>query len=196
MKFLADRSLGRLSRWLRILGCDTAYWRAGADRAFLRAAEREGRVALTRRKDVLARQHPGVVLFVESDRVEDQIAEVLRTLNVKPDPGAFFTICLECNVTLGSVSKEDARSRVPDYVYQTQQEFRICPACRRVYWPGTHRARAMETLRRILKLDADGAKGRNGSEGKRVRGRGCPTFLPSNPLAFCFFRLRSLEGRP
>lgn len=150
MKFLADRSLGRLSRWLRILGCDTAYWRAGADRAFLRAAEREGRVALTRRKDVLARQHPDTVLFVESDRVEDQIAEVLRKLNVKPDPDAFFTICLECNVRLIEMPRDEVRPEIPDYVYRTQQAFRRCPQCGRTYWPGTHRERAMAVLQKIL----------------------------------------------
>ena len=57
-----------------------------ADRSFLRKAEREGRVVLTRRKDVLARQHPGIVLFVENDRVEDQIVEVLEKLDLKPEP--------------------------------------------------------------------------------------------------------------
>ncbi len=155
MKFLVDRSLGRLSRWLRMLGFDTEYWRGEADRSFLLAAEREGRAALTRRRDVLARQHPGVVLFVESDRVADQIPEVLRKLNVKPDPGAFFTICLACNFPLTPAGRDEVRDRIPDYVYRTQREFRFCPGCKRVYWPGTHRARAMETLRRILKLDAN-----------------------------------------
>ena len=87
MKFLADSSLGRLSKWLRILGYDTVYWRGEADRAFLRKAEREGRAVLTRRKDVLARQHPGLVLFVENDRVEDQLVEVLGKLDLKPESG-------------------------------------------------------------------------------------------------------------
>jgi hypothetical protein len=90
---------------------------------------------------------------VESDRVEDQIPEVLRKLNVKPDPGAFFTICLECNVTLGPVDREDVRERIPEYVYRTQWEFRLCTGCGRVYWPGTHRERAMAMLERILGLD-------------------------------------------
>ncbi len=173
MKFIADRSLGRLSRWLRMLGFDTAYWRGEADRAFLRASEPEGRAVLTRRRDVLARQHPGIVLYVESDRVEDQVAEVLRKLNVKPNPGAFFTICLECNVPLHEVSRDEVRSEIPDYVCRTQREFTRCPGCKRVYWPGTHRERALETLRRILKVDANGSTGKNGSEGKegkRVRG--------------------------
>lgn len=153
MKFLADSSLGRLSKWMRLLGYDAVYYRGGADRNFLRKAEREGRAVLTRRKDVLARQHPGIVLFVEHDRVEDQIVEVLRKLNVKPDPDAFFTVCLECNVSLNPAGRDEVRDRVPDYVYRTQQEFRFCPGCGRVYWPGTHRERTMAMLRRILGSD-------------------------------------------
>ena len=154
MKFLADSSLGCLSKWLRILGYDTLYWRGEADRAFLCKAEREGRAVLTRRKDVLARQHPGFMLFVENDRIEDQLVEVLGKLNLTPQPEAFFTICLQCNMSLCEVLRDAVRSRIPDYIYQTQREFRLCPGCGRVYWPGTHRERASEKLRRILGTDA------------------------------------------
>lgn len=150
MKFLADSSLGRLSRWLRILGHDTAYWRGDADRGFLRMAEKEGRVALTRRRDVLDRQHPGTVLFVENDRVEEQIVEVVTRLDLPLRPETFFTICLECNVPLVEATRDEVRQGIPDYVYRTQQTFRRCPGCERVYWPGTHRARAMAVLRKIL----------------------------------------------
>jgi len=150
MKILADSSLGRLSKWLRILGYDTAYHREEADRSFLRKAEQEGRAVLTRRKDVLKRNHSGIVVFVENDRVEDQIGEVLGKLGLAPRPEAFFTICLECNVALKKVTRDEVRSEVPDYVYRTQLDFRRCPGCGRVYWPGTHRMRALSTLMRIL----------------------------------------------
>lgn len=170
MKFLADPSLGRLAKWLRMIGCDTAYWRGEADRCFLLAAEREGRVVLTRRKDIIGRQHPGVTLFVENDRVEDQLGEVIGKLGLVPDPGSFFTVCLECNVPLQRVRPDEIRDRVPEYVYRTQRAFRLCPGCGRVYWPGTHRERALGTLRRILRLNANSLTDRDGSEGKRVRG--------------------------
>jgi hypothetical protein len=150
MNFLADSSLGRLSKWLRILGYDTVYWRAEADRSFLRQAESEGRAVLTRRKNVLARQHPGIVLFVENDRVEDQIVEVLGKMDLRPDPGKLFTLCLRCNEPLKSAAPEEVRPIVPDHVFRTQKEFRSCPKCHGVYWPGTHRERAMKTLARLL----------------------------------------------
>jgi len=150
MKFLADSSLGRLSKWLRILGYDTVYCRGDADRIFLRKAEKEGRAVLTRRKDVLARQHPGIVLFVESDRVEGQLVEVLGKLGLKPEPENLFTLCLRCNESLKEAKPEEVRSLVPDYVFRTQSEFRMCPGCGGVFWPGTHRNRAMKTIARLL----------------------------------------------
>jgi len=153
MKFLADSSLGRLSKWLRILGYDTLYWRVEADRSFLRMAEKEGRAVLTRRKDVLARQHPGIVLFVENDRIEDQIVEVLGKLGLRPEPDRLFTVCLRCNEYLKEAKLEEVRPLVPEYVFRTQSDFRVCPKCHGVYWPGTHRERAMAMLERILGLD-------------------------------------------
>jgi uncharacterized protein with PIN domain len=151
MKFLADSSLGRLSKWLRILGYDTVYCRGDADRIFLRKAEKEGRAVLTRRKDVLARQHPGIVLLVESDRVEGQLVEVLGKLGLKFEPKNLFTLCLRCNESLEEANPEEVRPLVPDYVFRTQSEFRMCPGCGGVFWPGTHRARVLAVLQRVLK---------------------------------------------
>jgi uncharacterized protein with PIN domain len=150
MKFLADSSLGRLSKWFRLLGYDTVYWRGEADRSFLRKAEREGRAVLTRRKDVLARQHSGLVLFVENDRVENQIEEVLEKLDLQPEPEKLFTLCLRCNESLREAAPDEVRSLVPEYVFRTQSEFRVCTGCGGVFWPGTHRERALSTLRRLL----------------------------------------------
>ena len=150
MKFLADSSLGRLSKWLRILGYDTVYYWGDADRIFLRKAEREGRAVLTRRKDVLARQHPGLVLFVENDRVEDQLVEILGKLDLKPEPENLFTLCLRCNESLKAAKPEEVRSLVPEYVFRTQRDFRVCPGCGGVFWPGTHRDRALSVLQRVL----------------------------------------------
>ena len=159
MKFLADSSLGLLSKWLRILGYDTVYWRGEADRSFLRKAERAGRAVLTRRKDVLARQHPGLVLFVENDRVEVQIEEVLEKLDLRPEPENLFTLCLRCNESLKAAKPEEVRSVVPEYVFRTQKEFRVCPGCGGVFWPGTHRDRAMKTMARLLESDMPEAPG-------------------------------------
>ncbi|MGC9977376.1 MAG: Mut7-C RNAse domain-containing protein, partial [Syntrophales bacterium] len=64
VKFIADTNLGKLVKWLRILGYDTILHRGKADRNFLKKAEREGRVVLTRKKDMARRQFSGKVVTV------------------------------------------------------------------------------------------------------------------------------------
>ena len=54
--------------------------------------------------------------------------------------------CLRCNQPLLEIDPEEARSRVPPWVARTQQEFRCCPECGRIYWPGTHASRMRERL--------------------------------------------------
>ena len=73
MKFITDTNLGKLAKWLRILGYDTVSYRGEADRNFLRKAEREGRVVLTRKKDMAARQFSGKLVTVGSDHVQEQL---------------------------------------------------------------------------------------------------------------------------
>jgi uncharacterized protein with PIN domain len=90
------------------------------------------------------------VLFVENDRVENQIEEVLEKLDLQPEPEKLFTLCLRCNESLKDANPEEVRPLVPDYVFRTQSEFRMCPGCGGVFWPGTHRARALAVLQRVL----------------------------------------------
>ena len=85
-RFVADRNLGKLAKWLRILGYDTLYDRGDADQDFLRRAAEDGRIALTRKRDLARLTHPGSLVVVKADRVEAQIGEVLKALDLQPDP--------------------------------------------------------------------------------------------------------------
>jgi len=147
VRFITDRSLGRLSKWLRLLGYDTVYYRGEADRTFLRKAEKEGRVVLTKKRDLAGRSHPGRMLILREDRVGDQIGEVLSELSIQPDPAAMFRRCLLCNEGLEEVTPERVAGVIPDYVLRHGRDFRRCPRCGKVFWPGTHRARAIQFLR-------------------------------------------------
>ena len=147
VRFITDRSLGRLSRWLRLLGYDTVYYRGEADRAFLRMAEKEGRVVVTKKRDLAGRSHPGPMILLREDRVGDQIREVLSQLSIQPDPAVMFRRCLLCNEYLEEVAPESVAGVVPDYVLRQGRDFKRCPRCGRVFWPGTHRDRAIQFLR-------------------------------------------------
>lgn len=147
VRFTADRNLGKLSKWLRILGYDTMYDRGEADRTFLRKAGDEGRIALTRKRSLARLPQPGRLVVVNADRVGVQIGEVLKELALEPDPAKRMTRCLRCNAPLEEASNERVAGQVPAYVLETCTQFRICRSCGRVYWPGTHPRRVEEYLR-------------------------------------------------
>ncbi len=146
-RFVADRNLGKLAKWLRILGYDTLYERGCADRDFLRRAEEDGRIALTRKRDLAHLTQPGSLVVVKADRVEAQIGEVLKELGKEPDPARRMTRCLHCNAPLEEVPKASVEGLVPAYVYEVSTQFRRCPRCGKIFWPGTHSRHVEEYLR-------------------------------------------------
>jgi uncharacterized protein with PIN domain len=131
---LVDAMLGRLARWLRLLGYDAAYWRDGSDEELMAAARVEGRQIVTRDRALAGRR--GLrALLVAAESLDEQIAEVQAALGGHPEP---FTRCPECNGALADLPHAAARDLVPPYVWHTQSQFRRCPGCGRVYWKGTH----------------------------------------------------------
>ena len=139
--------VGTLAKWLRILGYDTCYDPAMDDHQLVRLARAEGRVLLTRDRELARR--PGLnTVFVNAESLEAQIGQVLTELELEPDRS--FSRCPVCNEQLAEVDREVARRRVPKYVAQTQESFRACPGCQRIYWRGTHWQQMDEQLARIL----------------------------------------------
>ncbi|MCK4680254.1 Mut7-C RNAse domain-containing protein [bacterium] len=147
--FIADAMLGRLARALRMLGLDTQYRPDIDDNELKMTALREGRVILTRDREVADTSLPVTVLLVESDHVEEQLLQTARAFRIAPG-GRLFSRCLICNVEVEDVEKCEVRERVPEYVYETQERFSRCPSCGRIYWAGTHVERAREWLERVL----------------------------------------------
>ena len=135
-RFIADVMVGRLARWLRILGFDVLYSNRYADDEIIAVARNEGRVVLTRDNGLFRRLQPGEGMFIDHDDYDSQVAQVLA--GYPADRFELLSRCAECNNPLDRVDREEVFLRVPPYVYLTQQEFAECSACRRVYWRGTH----------------------------------------------------------
>lgn len=127
--------LGTLAKWLRILGYDTLYDPALDDHQLVRLARAENRVLLTRDRQ-LARRRGVRILLVAGEHLDDQIREVLVDLQLAPDRS--FSRCPVCNELLEIMDHAAAQAKVPAYVAQTQESFKHCPSCRRIYWRGTH----------------------------------------------------------
>jgi len=138
MRFLATRELGRLTRWLRLLGFDTAYAKQEESPVdlFIRSVW-EGRVLLTRQR-VLTRRHGIRYLWVKSDQVREQLKQILREAGSPPEKEALFSRCLNCNTLLKRVEKDLVSTRVPPFVLKTVEDFVLCPTCDQIFWPGTH----------------------------------------------------------
>ena len=142
--FAVDTMLGRLARWLRILGHDAAYGPHLHGPSLVACARREGRMILTRDTRLVRDRHCPPHVFVTSDRFRDQLREVSAVVPLARD--AAFTRCVECNEALVAVDRTSVHTRVPPYVFETQTRFWTCPACARVYWPATHHARMRAEL--------------------------------------------------
>jgi methionyl-tRNA formyltransferase len=146
VRFLADAMLGRLATWLRVLGYDAEYDRR-EDAVLVERARREHRILLTRDTRLLRRRDLPGHLFIRSDRVRDQLRELLVALDLPVRGGG--RRCLRCNVALEARAREAVRGRVPDFVWASQQVFWGCPRCGRIYWAGTHRQRMDEAIRAL-----------------------------------------------
>lgn len=148
LRFLADCNVGRLARWLRVLGYDAVYEPLLPDAQIVARALAEGRVLLTRDADMMQRKviAGGAVraLLLRNDRVQDQVRQVLTELALEPVQP--LSRCLDCNAELEPRAKAAVAGRLPPYVYATQERFSECPQCARVFWPGTHWERMRERI--------------------------------------------------
>jgi uncharacterized protein len=138
LRFVADAMLGRLAKWLRILGYDTLYDPSWDDARLVRLARSEDRVLLTRDLE-LARRKGACIVVIRSENLAEQLRQLQGQLTVSDV--ALMTRCPVCNDLLESISKDQAWGQVPPYIFVTQNEFRLCPTCNRFYWRGSHWAR-------------------------------------------------------
>jgi uncharacterized protein len=147
-RFLADSNVGRLARWLRVLGYDAVYEPVLPDAQVVARARAEARVLLTRDVDMMKRRVivSGTVqaILLRDDTIHDQLRQVLTQLAL--EPGQTLTRCIDCNAELQARAKEAVADRLPPYVRATQERFSECPSCARVYWPGTHWERMRERI--------------------------------------------------
>src|SRR5258708_2699425 len=116
-KFLADSMLGKLARWLIIMGYDAAYAEGvgKSDLELLEQAHREGRIFLTRDMKI-----PDVAglrkIVVRTQRFEEQLKQIQQELALKPDRKKLFSRCTYCNVALEELPREAPLPLVPPLV--------------------------------------------------------------------------------
>jgi len=139
-RFVVDINVGRLAKWLRVMGYDTLFPREGSDNDLVRIALGEDRVLVTRDAGFslrrAARQGQMRVVQIVDDDLRGQLRQLVQELRLDSQGG--FSRCVLCNELLSLAAKAEVADRVPPYVYRNQQSFMECPRCCRVYWRGTH----------------------------------------------------------
>ena len=150
MKFICDDMLGKLARWLKIMGFDTYYEKDLPDNKLLKIALLEDRIILTRDSKIPKIRNAKNFVWIHSSDPLEQVKEVAQKLKLKIEPERFFTRCLECNGALEKIDKEKVKDKVWPYVYKTQENFVICLECKKVYWAGTHVGRMKKRLEKIV----------------------------------------------
>ncbi len=145
VKFAADRMLGKLAKWLRIIGHDVAYGSHLAGYGLIRTARKEGRLILTRDRGIRKKSPPDYLL-IESNQFREQLKQVMDAYGLDPFKHA-FTRCVECNFLLEPIPKDSVQEKVPPHVFSTQEKFSFCRHCQRVYWPATHLQKMLEELK-------------------------------------------------
>ncbi len=149
MTFIVDTALGKLAKWLRILGYDTVYWRADDPAGILHRAHDEGRTLVTRDTKLFKIKGSLEALLIREDNPFRQLREVVRHFPISVSQGMLFSRCLACNAPLEQIDAEEAKGQVPDHIYHIHQEFSRCPVCRKIYWAGTHSGQMTRVVERL-----------------------------------------------
>lgn len=139
-RFVVDVNVGRLAKWLRVMGYDSLFVPDVDDAELLRIALQQDRTIVTRDRYILERRlvTAGRVeaVLVTSDDFRRQMQQLTRQLGLRTN--GVFSMCIECNAQLSEVNKAEVEDRVPPFVLRTQEKFHWCPRCDKLYWRGTH----------------------------------------------------------
>jgi hypothetical protein len=150
--FAAERTLGKLAKWLRLLGFDAILETELPRGGFPDAAGPERTVLVRSRK--LAQMKS--VVWIRSNDPLDQLRELAAGRWIARGDFRPFTRCLRCNAPIERVPRAEVQGLVPDYVWEMQAVFSRCPECRRIYWRGSHTQRAMERVERVFGAEGGG----------------------------------------
>jgi len=160
--FVADVHLRKLARLLRLLGFDVVFRDDADDPELVELSVREGRILLTRDRQLLKHGALTHGYFVRSERPVEQVREVIRRFDlagqVRP-----FTRCLECGGPLERVAKEQVLDRIPPRTAAWLDEYVLCQGCGKLYWRGTHYGRLERLVAEVLAPEGRGSPQRAGA---------------------------------
>ncbi len=156
MKFIADGMLGKLTRWLRILGHDVKYSIVLDDANLIATAESEKRVLLTRDLELYKQASAKNIdaFYLDPGTGEEHLAELAGRFGIDLDIDLVISRCPKCNAKLRPTTKEQAIDKVEKSTLNHYNEFRKCSKCSQIYWQGSHWTKMRKTLENARKKTA------------------------------------------
>ena len=154
MKFIADGMLGKLTRWLRMLGQDVQYSNKLDDDELIVMAKKEHRILLTRDMELYQRAvAKGVdAFYIEGQTEAAKLAELAKRFDIPLEIDLKRSRCPRCNTKIRPTPKEKLAGKVEKNTFIYYDEFWKCPKCGHIYWQGAHWGRIRATLEEAKKF--------------------------------------------
>jgi hypothetical protein len=148
LKFIADGMLGKLTRWLRMLGHNVKYSSKLDDNQLITIAKKERRILLTRDFELYQQATAkGVNAFYLEGKTEaERLAQIAKRFKIELDIDMATSRCPKCNTRVKPIPKEQAADKVEESTFTYYNEFWECPKCEKIYWQGAHWTRIRKTL--------------------------------------------------
>jgi uncharacterized protein len=151
-RFVLDNHLGRLTAYLRMLGFDCLYQKDYYDEELAEIAQREERILLSRDRRLLMRKVIAYGYCLRSLESIEQLKEVIQRFDLAKRIAPFHR-CLRCNHRLEPVEKEAVVNRLEPLTKLYFNEFQICPACKQIYWKGSHYEKMEKLIEQIAESE-------------------------------------------
>jgi len=140
VKFIADGMLGKLTRWLRLLGYDVKYLKDCQDPKLIEIAKNEKRILLTKDLELYKRSKILNIqaVLLRGSCLEEDLAQLAKSGYIKLEVNFQSTRCPLCNAPLKIVNRTEVKNNIPAKILQSHDKFWICSNCGKIYWIGSH----------------------------------------------------------
>jgi uncharacterized protein with PIN domain len=154
MKFIADGMLGKLTRWLRMLGHNVKYSNKLDDAQLIAIAKKERRILLTRDLELYQQATAkGVQAFYIDGKTEaEKLAKLAQKFGINLEIDMAVSRCPKCNAKVKPTSKEKVKEKVEESTFNFYNNYWECPKCGQIYWQGAHWTRIRKTLEEAKEL--------------------------------------------
>ena len=138
VNFICENNLGKLAKWMSILGFDIIYDKSGDVELISNIASSDSRTILTTRTDFEVYKKNNVIVQIQNDDFELQLVQILKNYNFKKNDLNVFSRCYNCNTETITIDRLDYGEKIPPRAYEFGENFRICRTCEQIYWLGSH----------------------------------------------------------